>query len=341
MKKLYNLFKKNIKLIIGITLGIMISGIGVYAATSLYGANEVNFDNTAANLKIVGTNNNVTNVKEALDALYEKASNASSGPDCAFKQGDYISLTPTATSFIIKTATTGYDNDQTINPSELNLWRVIDINSDCSFDVVSEYVSSTEVNFKGVTGYANFVGELQTIAASYAKPGYTISTRMMGYAGQTSTIVDTSAFDGTTNTALSETTTPSPTTGTGQEYSDGVLGDTLYIKDYLLVSNVYKSDTATYGSTGLIAYNVSNTSLAKAYWVASRSFYWMGASSFLFSGHYVATNGNLSYVSIRYFLGSWTDYSRSNSLRPILTLKSGITKSGGEGTKVSPYTLSG
>ena len=337
MKKTKNFFKKNIKLLIGIPLGIMISGIGVYAATILYGANEVSFDNTTSNLTLE-SGEIVDNIQEALEALNEKADNAG----CAFKLGNYISLTPTATTFTIKAATTGYDTDQTINPSELNLWRVIDVHSDCSFDAVSEYVSSTGVYFKGVTGYANYVGGLQTIAASYAKPGYTISTRMMGYAGQTSTIVDTSAFDGTTNTALSETTTPSPTTGTGQEYSDGVLGDTLYIKDYLLVSNVYKSDTATYGSTGLKAYNVSNTSSVKTYWIASRKFFWNSVSYFFFGGRYVNTSGDLGNDNLRAFgSGNWGHYSNSNSLRPILTLKSGLTKSGGAGTKVSPYTLSG
>ena len=86
--------------------------------------------------------------------------------------GDYISLTPDASTYTIPANLTGYDADQTINPSELTLWRVIKKNDDGSVDAVSEYTSSIDVYFKGVRGYANFVGGLQTIAQSYLKRIY-------------------------------------------------------------------------------------------------------------------------------------------------------------------------
>ena len=187
--------------------GIIISGAGVYAVT--VASSAVSYDNTSSGAS-------ATTVKAALDELYTMAKTKI--PDTHFKLGDYFTLVPDASTFTIKAATTGYASDQTITPNELKLWRVIDIHSDGSVDAVSEYVSSTSVCFKGVQGYANFVGELQTIAASYAKTGYTIATRMMGYAGQTPTIQDTSAFDGTTNTSPSTTSTSTPITGTGQEY---------------------------------------------------------------------------------------------------------------------------
>ena len=252
--------------------------------------------------------------------------------------GDYISLTPDKSTYTISSSITGYDSDETINPSELNLWRVISKNDDDSVDVVSEYVSSTEVSFKGTRGYANFVGELQTIAAQYAKEGYTKLTRMMGYDGQTLTISDTSAFDGTTNTAPSTTSTPSLITGTGEEYGDGVLGDTLYLKDYILVSNVYKSNTSTYGSTGLKAYQVGTTT-AKTYWLASRCFGYRSATLFYFRGRYVDSNGGLINYHFRYFNDSWRDNAGSNAVRPILTLKSGVSIASGSGTSASPYVL--
>ena len=140
------------------------------------------------------------------------------------------------------------------------MWRVISKNEDGSVDAISEYVSSTGVYFQGTRGYANYVGALQAISEQYAKEGYTKSTRMIGYDGQTLTIADTSAFDGTTNTALGTTTTSDPKTGTGEEYSGGVLGDTLYLKDYLLVENVYGN---------VKAYKVETTT-ATAYWLSSR-----------------------------------------------------------------------
>ena len=333
MKKIKEFIKRNLKVIVAFIKGIMVSGIGVYAATILYNANEIGYDNT--NVAIKKNNVNVTNVQDAIEVLYEKAK----GP-CAFKLGDYISLTPTATSFTIKTETTGYSSDQTINPSELILWRVIDIHSDGSFDAVSEYVSSTDVYFQGATGYANFVGGLQTIAASYAKTGYTISTRMMGYGGQTPTIADTRDFDGTYNpndnpdvSPPSTTSTPNPTTVTGdayKEYSEGVLGDTLYLKDYLLVENVYGN---------VIAQKVGTTT-DTGYWLASRKFNWFSASNFGFNGRCVNTSGNLIHNFFRVRGGTWTDGTFSNSVRPILTLKSGITIRGGAGTKAIPYTIS-
>ena len=324
MKKIVNKLKQNAKAIAAFLLGIALTGGTVYAATVLP-SSQVGYDNSTSGLA-------ATDVQGALDELYAKASKA------PVKLGDYVSLTPSQTSYTIKASLTGYTSDQTINPSELNLWRVIDIHSDGSFDAVSEYVSSTNVYFKGTAGYANFVGTLNTIAAQYQVPGKTIGSRHMGYGGQTSIIGDTSAFDGTTNTAPSETSTPTPTTGTGEEYSGGVLGDTLYLKDYTLVSNVYKSDTTTYGSSGLKAYKAGTTT-ATAYWLASRSFYDNSETFFIFYGRYVSTSGGLSNLSLRIFSGIWSDQVYSYAVRPILTLKSGITTSGGSGTKDSPYSL--
>lgn len=90
----------------------------------------------------------------------------------------------------------------------------------------------------------------------------------MGYDGQTMTISDTSAFDGSTNISPGTTTTPQPTSGTGEEYGGGVLGDTLYLKDYQLVENIY----------GNVIANKVGTSTAKDYWLASRRFYVLTAT---------------------------------------------------------------
>ena len=323
MKKIKNFFKKNVRLFVGILIGGVLVGGSVYAATVI-GAGEVSY-----------TNNSQTSVQSALDDLYEKAAKC---PNAPVKLGDYISLTPTKNTYTIKTSLTGYTSDQTINPSELNLWRVIDIHSDGSFDAVSEYVSSTDVYFNGTTGYANFVGALNTIAAQYQVPGKTIGSRHMGYGGQTSIIGDTSAFDGTTNTAPSTTATPTPTTGTGEEYSGGVSGDTLYLKDYTLVSNVYKSDTTTYGSSGLKAYKAGTTTVTN-YWLASRHFSYRSATRFEFCGRFVITGGGLVSSYFRRFKGVWNDNTNSYAVRPILTLKSGITVKSGSGTKASPYVF--
>ena len=256
------------------------------------------------------------------------------------KVGDYITLTPDKSTYTIPASATGYDSDQTITPNELTLWRVININDDGTIDAVSEYTSSTNVYFQGTRGYADFVGELQTLAAQYAKSGYTYSVRMMGYDGQTLTISDTSVFDGTSTTAPSEITTPSPTSGTGQEYQGGVTGDTLYLKDYQLVSNVYKQDnnTTNYCDTGVCAYK-QGTTTKTPYWLSSRRYGYSSSTGFYFDGRGIGTRGTFYNVSLRDYNSRWVDHSYGNALRPIITLKSGILADGGSGTKDSPYSL--
>ncbi len=93
-------------------------------------------------------------------------------------------MTPTATSYTIPTSVTGYTSAQTINPSELNLWRVIKVNTDGTVEMVIEYVSSEDVYFFGEKGYKNFVDGLNTIAAQYTNEKYVQSTRHMGYSNQ-------------------------------------------------------------------------------------------------------------------------------------------------------------
>ncbi len=97
------------------------------------------------------------------------------------KLGDYVKMTPTSTSYTIPTSFTGYSSAQSINPSELNLWRVIKKNDDGTIEMISEYVSSNPVYLRGKTGYQNIVLTLQTIAEQYKNDDYTIATKHIGY----------------------------------------------------------------------------------------------------------------------------------------------------------------
>ena len=344
MRKIVKFIKKNVFIIIGLIIGLVITIASTFYAEILFASNNVTFDNTSTTLTS-------TNVQATIDELKVKYNNANYN---GLLLGDYFTMVPDSSTFTITAGTTGYDTDQTITPNELTLWRVIDIHNDGSVDAVSEYVSSTSVYFQGLTGYANFVGALQTIAAQYAKAGYTIDTRMMGYGGQTATIqpksstctgtcqtTTTYAFDGSTNNAPGTTTTPGPYTGEGQEYNGGVLGDTLYLKDIQLVGDVYKTDTSTYGTYGLEAYKVNATTTTGRYWLASRRFYYHRSYDFDFNGRRVS-EGYLNSSFLRYvFFSNEGDASDSYSLRPIITLKSGIQTNGGGGTKTNPYTITG
>ena len=274
----------------------------------------------------------------------------SNGTAKSLKLGDYFYLTPDVATYTVSSSVTGDFYDQTINiagtsdTNGLRLWRVIDIHEDQSLDAVSEYVSADGVNFIGTIGYQYFVSTLQSIAEQYAKSGYTIGTRMMGYDEQTDII--TSSVQ--TYPPATTTSTPTPTSGIGQEYVGGKGGDTLYLKDYQLVSNVYKSDTTTYGDTGLKAYRVGTTTYAN-YWLASRYYKWSprnARAELRFFGRCIDSNGSfcddstyiLHYANSGSWWG-WTALSRDYYIRPIITLKSGIRVIGGTGTKADPYTL--
>ena len=286
----------------------------------------------------------------------------------AFNVGEYFTMVPDATSYDVLATDTGYATNQTITPNELTLWRVIKVNNDGSVDAVSHYVSSNTITLESTTGYANYVDELQKIAEQYSKAGYTQSTRMFGYDGQTLTIpprpqgctteecntTTSYVFDGSIYSCPIGQTTPSPTTGTGQEYYKGVGGDNLYLNDYQLVNSVY-SDQATEYITPLMA-SIVNTDISceetynpkidamethcygENYFMASR--YDDESLLCAYDDRLIDTRGNLSYSRMReYFNGRWYDGSVNAHIRPIITLKQGIDNVSGNGTKSNPYVL--
>ena len=240
------------------------------------------------------------------------------------KLGDYISMTPTSTSYTTDSSKNSENNDpQTINPSELNLWRVIRINDDGTIEMVSEYVSSEEIYFEGITGYKNFVGYLNVIASQYTNTKYVQSTRHMGYNGQIEYITDTSK--------LTSTTAPwTCSTGGSCNLIESLGGgDMLYTTDTELVKSVL----------GTLKANAVGTTSATDYWLASRYFKYVDSNQWLYYGKYVSSSGNLKYSAslIDHYQGFYEN-DVWKKVRPILTLKSGL-KAAGSGTSEDPYVL--
>ena len=319
--------KNTIRFLIGITLGIIVSAIGVYAATQ-YAASDVYYDNSNSSLMNI-------DVQGAVDELADKyksvmPTKCPNGYLCLDKKtslalGDYVRMTPTKSSYTTDTSKTGYDSTQTINPQELNLWRVISINNDGTVDVVSEYVSSTEVSFRGKTGYLNLVGYLNVLAKQYENSTYTKGSRAFGYNGQTEYITDTSKFTTTAPWTCSTGGSCNPVESQGG-------GDKLYTKDYNLVEEVLGTTEASkpdgtsydYWMASRVYYNSSNPSHSRYGW------YWRGVTS---GGE--VNNDNLYY----YYDSSFYSECDNGSLRPILTLKSGL-KYTGSGTEDKPYVPS-
>ncbi|MBQ6134704.1 MAG: hypothetical protein IJI60_00110 [Bacilli bacterium] len=156
----------------------------------------------------------------------------------------------------------------------------------------------------------------------------------MGYDGQTMTIYDTTYFDGANNNAPSTTSTPLPTSGVGTEYSGGLLGDTLYLRDYLLVKDVYGNVTAN-----SVKYPTSSTS----YWLASRNYFYPNIDAIRHFGvHIIDYNSGLTNsagIVKTYNDPGWTDRTWMAGLRPIVTLNQSVRVAGESGTKADPYTL--
>ena len=246
-----------------------------------------------------------------------------------FKVGDYFELVPDKEE--ATTTTEGFSG--TTPTADQTLWRVIKLNADGTVDAVSEYISTNNITITGVDGYRNLVAGLEDIASCYSKEDYTIKTRMMGYGGQTPSIEDTYYFNGVNNKAPQASSTSSPTTGAGHEYKDGLTGDTLYLRDYQLVKNTYNNLTAT-----------KKEGSSARYWLASRYYYYYTATRFYYSGRAI-NNGNLvnggpsSNFDPRWYNSGWNNASISACVRPIITLKEGIDKESGSGSKTDPYIL--
>lgn len=234
--------------------------------------------------------------------------------------GDYISLSPTATTYQIEPSLTGYSTTQTINPRELNMWRVIRKNANGSVDVVSEHVSSVDVHFNGKEGYKKFAGSLNTIASQYTNSKYVTATRYLGYNGQTVSLTDESV--------LTATTAPwqESTTNNTNEVHGG--GDVLYTDDY----------TSIQSALGTIVGTKPNGTVS-AYWLASRA-YSVNGSIWSFNGRIVNNDGSLSTANLYNYSGGYSDGDSAYSIRPVLTLKSSLETISGDGKSESTaYTF--
>ena len=307
----------NSKILVGIILGILLSLVGVKAASNTEKGTNLLYNNSKSGLFS-------TNVQDAIDEVYNN-SFCPSGYVCVKTKttlalGDYVSMTPTKSSYTTDKSKTGYSSTQTINPQELNLWRVISINDDGTVEMISEHVSSVAVSFMGQTGYQNLVGYLNVLASQYENSTYTIGSRYFGYNGQTEYITDKSKF-----------TNPAPwtsSTGSSTVESQGG-GDTLYQKDNDLINNILGTRSAT-----------KPNGSSENYWMASRHYGYSSSTNYYWVVRLVDTEGAISFNSLYNYYGSGFRTSNfSNSLRPIVVLKSGL-KYEGVGTEDYPMKIS-
>lgn len=285
--------KKRIKTIIGIIVGIIIGVSTTVTAGTIFNSRDITYSSSATSK---------TNVKDALDELYIKASKIGECPEGKFcltykpiqevKIGNYISMTPTETDYNFCVLETGYSGIcGHLVPSELKLWKVIKKNDDGTIDVISEYVSSNKVAFKGRTGYMNYVGILNEIASHYKNEKYVVKTRHYGYINQIETCESFSA--------------------------SACPGD-----------RGWETDNGTIGTIE----RTNPGGIASAYWIASR--YQSSTTYGVLSSKVGGT-----YEMRPFVVNSVEKDSTNASILPILTLKGNLQIKSGSGTKTSPYQL--
>ena len=315
--------KKNFKYILITIITMFVLTINSICCIDTISGSQVTYDNTSSKLSSI-------NVQGAIDEIYTNINSKTTCPDgylCKEKKsspepGDYVKMTPTLTSYTTDTSKTGYTSTQTINPSELNLWRVLKVNSDGTMEMISEYTSSTSVYFRGKVGYQNLVGYLNILASKYENSKYTKGSRYVGYNGQTEYITNTSKIDSTT--APWTSSTRSSTT----ESLGG--GDTLYQDDYNLMQTVLGTREA----------NKVGTSSASSYWLASRYYSYSSSTNWYYIGLDISMLGHVNEFNLyNYSGGSFNTRNLSYALRPIVILKSGITYTPVLGTSDDPFVL--
>ena len=260
------------------------------------------------------------NVSESLnysstEKLYSVVIRNKTFEDISIK--DYVKMTPTSTNYNISTDLTGYDSVQTINPSELNLWRVIRINSDGTIEMVSAYASSVKIYFKGQSAYKKYSGSLNTIVKQYANNKYTIATRPVGYKGQLDVV----------NATLSAAACGNKKTSNNTLESVGC-GEILYTSDFNLLKS-YQLHRAT----------VVNGSNIVGYWLGSRSFSYNTSTWYSWGGRAASAAGDTGVGAMYTYDREFFDPSPPcYTIRPIVTLKSGLTATG-TGTRSDPFVL--
>ena len=234
-------------------------------------------------------------------------------------------MTPESTTYTVPNSYTGYSTNQTIHPSELNLWRVIRKTNDGKIEMVSEYVSSTAIYFTGVHGYKYYVQTIQDIAKQYENDLYTDGSRHVGYSNQSLIIYN--SLSGINNNCWNHRTYD-------KNWLDGALepqgcGDRAYKTDVSLLQN----------ALGTLASNKVFTNETGNYFLSTRTYTneHTSATTYRNVSLYLQVSNSYGseYSGIR-LMESDAEVTSSAYIRPIVVLKSGL-KVSGTGEKDNPW----
>ena len=249
--------------------------------------------------------------------------------------GDYISYTPSNTSYTIPGARDQYGFSQRIQPSDLKLWRMIRRTVDGVIELVSvnvgiKHENHDQIYIWGNEGYLDYIKILNDAAKGYETEGYTIGSRHMGWDGK-----------------AIEHLTRMPAISSPEYGKAGVYGSP---------DDGYKTDVKLVGDIGAL-------DVGEAYYLASRSTaveitrqpYWEGfynGSVFTTGcmypiGHKEVGEYSVKICEIKSYdegcTSSSGDPCNSNGIqayiRPIVYLNPNLKITGGDGTESNPYTI--
>ena len=289
--------------------------------------------------------------------------------------GDYVAYTPgseTASSYPLSTAESGYTGYQTISKDSLS-WRVLSINDDGTVDLISATPTTQNIYFRGATGYNNGVYLLNDIADElYSNDSLGVTARSLtiedieagmteagleyvhsyanSYAavGETKTYTSSSyryypniyAQENGSGIDLATTNDPNSavkTDGIGQSdsyYSEPTTETYTQASSSLTVTQTYYNRlmSSTYYKNSTF-YNLVHS--GSTYWLASR--FVNTYSDYANFGLRRVPSGSLGGNSL--FRSDNGMYSLGIRLRPVVSLKSNIRLSSGDGSSSSPYQI--
>jgi len=287
----------------------------------------------------------------------------------SLKVGDYVNYTPdTASDYLLAGSVSGYYTDETTKttvdqtiPQENLTWRIMNINSDGSVELISSAPTTATVGFANSIGYNNGVLVLNDICKKqYSNSSLHATGRSLNlvdieenfnpagiaardacksndniqygnpktYGSGYSNAPDIYDHVGTSAEEESKNYYTTPTTAT---HSDKVSLTTIQTAYFLNSSNFGNYfDDKTFHE--LVA------STGKTYWLASRAVGCSNAGCARFCLHIVDNDWSINSCNLFSSNGEVTNANRA--VRPIVTLGSDVKISTTGGTADSPRTLS-
>ncbi len=238
---------------------------------------------------------------------------------------DYIEYLPSITSYDVDTTLTNALSVGTINPSLYKKWRVFKKNDDGSIDIIPVSTNFGQINFKGSVGYANFIYVLNRAAESFINPDYAVKARSYGFNGKsTEMITDFSKINSTSRPCYYSAP---ENLGCGDK-------EGRYNKDYVLYNKLFYPERTK--TNPIIDVDTRNA------WVASRDNAESSAKAWMWRAYSIdgsyALNG--SYFFSYSLDTGFSESSSAKKIYPVVTIKSDVLISDGDGTKTNPYKLS-